>query len=275
MNQRLATSTTSVKSALRVLQILEVLTREGRPFQFSDFQEALGYPKASLHALLRTMTAARWLQFDEEEKTYRLGVRAWESGVAYSAMEPIEAQARPYLERVRDLTTETVQLAVLDDFEVLYVDKVEGQHMLRLDSSVGLRLEPHATGVGKILLAGLPEESVVDWVKGRRLERYTPNTITRSARLLRELEDVRERGYAFDDEERTLGAACVAVGIRNHSGACIAAMSVSAPAVRFGRSQRAAALKHLNAAAGDLSSALGYRNTDPSQAQRGRNHGKP
>ena len=104
------------------------------------------------------MTAARWLHFDDLEKTYALGVRVWESGIAYSAMTPIESRARPFLERVRDLTTETVQLAVLENFEVLYVDKVDGRHLLRLDSSVGLRLEPHATGVGKVLLASLPKD---------------------------------------------------------------------------------------------------------------------
>lgn len=249
----------AVKSAFRALEILELHTKRGHPLTFSEIHEALGYPKASLHGLLRTMTEARWLDLDETARRYVLGVRVWEAGLAYAAMVPLESRARPLMERVRDLTTETVQLAVLDDFEVLYVAMAEGKHLLGLDSSVGMRLKPHATGVGKVLLASLPEESVAAWTRTGGLERYTPNTITEPSHLLAELRDVRARGYALDNEERTIGASCVAVGILNHAGSRVAAMSVSAPAVRFGRKQRAEALGHLLDAADELSAAFGYR----------------
>jgi DNA-binding IclR family transcriptional regulator len=250
--------TGSVKSALRALRILELLTNEARALSFAEFQEKLGYPKASLHGLLRTMAAARWLAFDPAAKRYALGVRIWEGGLAYDRMTPLQARALPLMRRVRDVTTETVQLAVLDDFDALYVAKVDGEHMLRLDSSVGLRLKAHATGVGKVLLAGLPGERLAAWIKDRVFERYTPNTITDASALLAELQAIRQAGHAIDREERTLGATCVAVGIRDHLGVCVAAMSVSAPAVRFGEGQRASALAHLSDAAEQLSASLGY-----------------
>jgi DNA-binding IclR family transcriptional regulator len=248
----------AVKSAFRALEILEFLTRQARPMKFAEIQAALGYPKASLHGLLRTMSEARWLTFSETNKSYALGVRIWEGGVAYSAMAPLETRARPILERMRDLTSETVQLGVLDDFEVLYVAKVDGLHMLRLDSAVGQRLKPHATGVGKVLLASLPRELLERRVAAQPLERYTDNTITDPPKLFAELDLVRKQGYAIDREERTVGARCVAVGIRNHAGECVAAMSVSAPAVRFRGPQQKAALGHLRVAARELSAALGY-----------------
>lgn len=252
----------NVKSALRALEILELLTHEGRPLSFSDCQAALAYPKASLHSLLRTMTSARWITLDEASRKYALGVRVWEAGIAYAKMLPLEALARPIMEKVRDVTEETVQLAVLDGFEALYVAKVDGHHLLRLDSSVGLRLKAHATGVGKVLLAGVPDKELKSWLSSGTLERYTPNTITASSKLLKELESIRREGYATDREERTLGAACVAVGVRDHHGAITAAMSVSAPAVRFGKKEQAKALAQLKTASEELSAALGHAPRD-------------
>ena len=155
------------------------------------------------------------------------------------------------------MTTETVQLAVLDDGEALYIGKVDGEHTLRLNSTVGQRLTAHATGVGKVLLSEQSEREIGRWLRGRKLERFTPNTITDPRAFLVELGRVRKNGYAIDREERTLGAACVAVAVRNQAGECIAAMSVSAPAVRFGSKQRKMALTYLRRAAVALTNKIG------------------
>lgn len=258
MDERLPVGGRDVKSAFRALEMLELLTREGRSLSFAECLRALAYPKASLHGLLRTMRGARWIDLDPVSRKYGLGVRVWEAGIAYTKMFPLETLARPIMERVRDATTETVQLAVLEAGEALYIAKVDGEHMLRLDLSVGRRLTAHATGVGKVLLASLPEAELESWLKASKLERFTPNTIADRRKLRSELELVRRRGYAMDREERTLGAACVAVAIRNHLGDCVAAMSVSAPAVRFGAARRKIALTHLKNAASELSTALGH-----------------
>jgi DNA-binding IclR family transcriptional regulator len=261
-------SSRDVKSAFRALEVLDLFTREGRSLTFAECQRALAYPKSSLHGLLRTMTGVRWIEFDPVSKRFGLGVRAWEAGIAYTKMFPLETLARPIMERVRDATTETVQLAVLDAGEALYIAKVEGEHSLRLDSSVGQRLTAHATGVGKVLLASLPDGEFEAWLKASKLERFTPNTVTDRRKLREELKLVQSRGYAVDREERTVGAACVAVPVRNHLGRCIAAMSVSAPAVRFGAPQRKAALGHLQNAARELSIVLGHSGRSESSPTR-------
>lgn len=247
-----------VKSAFRALELLELLTREGRALSFSECQAALAYPKASLHGLLRTMTAARWITLDPTSKRYALGVRVWEAGIAYTKMLPLEALARPIMEELRNATKETVQVAILDGFEALYIAKIDGFDLLRVDSSIGMRLKAHATGMGKLLLAALPIETVDSWLKTQTLERYTPNTITTRSKLLKELEDIRRKGFAKDREERTIGVTCVAVGIKDHRGKYVAAMSISAPAVRFGEDKQARALEQLRKATSKLSAALGY-----------------
>ncbi|MGD9508505.1 MAG: IclR family transcriptional regulator [Geminicoccaceae bacterium] len=176
-------------------------------------------------------------------------------------MWPLESIAKPLLERVRDATSETVQLAVLDGFRVLYVAKIDGTHMLRLESSVGLRLPPHATGGGKTLLAGLSDSSLTTWLENATLERYTPSTITSRTALLQEIAGVRRAGYAVDREEILIGATCVAVGVRNHPGATVAAMSVAGATVRLRKREQEFALRQLRAAAAELSAALGYSGT--------------
>src|SRR3954471_14443537 len=244
-----------VKSASRALEVLELLTREARPLSFADCRRALAYPKASLHGLLRTMAAARWITHDEASRRYALGVRVWEAGIAYTRMLPLEALARPVMERVSRATSETVQLAVLDDFQALFVAKADGAHLLRLDSSVGLRLQAHATAVGKVLLSGVADERLEAWLGWHALERYTPHTITAPAALLEELARIRRAGYAVDREERLLGAGCRAAGVREHHGGSTAAISAAA-AARFGEKEQALALEHLGIAAGELSTAL-------------------
>ena len=121
-----------------------------------------------------------------------------------------------------------------------------------------MRLEPHATGGGKMLLSGVADAALRAWLERHPLERYTPHTITEPARLLDELARIRSTGHALDNEERLLGAACVAVGVRNHLGELAAAMSVAGPAVRFEAPEREMALQQLKLAAAELSAALGY-----------------
>lgn len=258
MDEQKPSDPPAVKSAFRALEVLQLMTQAARPLSFSDCQQALGYPKASLHGLLRTMAAARWLTFDEMTRRYALGVRVWEAGIACTKMWPLESLAKPIMERVRDATSETVQLAVLDCFEVLYIAKIDGAHLLRLESSVGLRLQPHATGGGKILLSGLADEVLKTWLERQVLERYTAHTITSPAKLLEELARVRVAGYAVDREEMLMGATCVAVGIRNHLGAIVAAMSVAGATARLKKREQECACKHLQTAAAELSTALGY-----------------
>jgi IclR family KDG regulon transcriptional repressor len=258
MGEQTPQSAREVKSAFRALEVLELLTRETRPLLFSDFQRSLAYPKASLHALLRTMMAARWIDLDPVSKKYGLGVRVREAGMAYVRMSPLDTLARAIMERIRDVTTETVQLAVLDGTEALCIGKVDYEHALRLDFCVGQRLKAHATGVGKVLLSEMPKAEFEDWLRNSKLERFTPSTITDAHKLAAELKLIRQRGYAIDHEERTMGATCIAVAVRDHLGKCVAAMSVSAPSVRFGARRRKIALAQLNAGAAELAAALSH-----------------
>lgn len=250
-----------VKSAHRALRIVHMFTEEPRPWTFEEIRDYLGYPKASLHGLLATLVAERWLKKDETSRSYVLGIRAFETGAAYRRMFRFEEQVRNVMASVNQATGETVQAAILDGLEVVYVAKIEGKRLLRLDSEVGSRLPAHATGVGKMLLAMLPEAQLDRLLEGVELPRLTAKTIVDHAALRQELERVRAQGFSTDDEEATEGARCIAVPVFDETSRCIAALSSSVPTVHFNSAMRKKLLDNLVPAARDFSAQLGYRSS--------------
>jgi len=248
----------SVKSAQRTLAILELFTQTRGALTFTEISEALGYPRSSLHNLLRTVVQSGWAELDPVTRRYTLGIRAWQAGNAYLRAVDLAERARPYMERVRDAFADTVQLAVRDGRYNVYVAKVEGSQLLVLASAIGRRLEAHATGVGKVLLADLATEERQALLYSQPLERFTPHTITEPVALEREFATIRARGHSLDREEYTLGVRCVAAPVRDHTGRVVAGMSVSVPSIRFRAERIEQARALLAEACGSLSAALGW-----------------
>ena len=224
----------SVKSALRTLRVLELLADTPDGLALNDVCAGLEMPKSSGHALLRTMMAAGWVEYSEVDRKYGLGIRVWEVGRQYMKSLYIGDIARPYMEEVRDELDETVQLAVLDGVENIYIAKVEAQNQrLVLVSHVGARLPAWATGLGKAMLAELDEEDIDSRFDGVILERFTDSTIDNLDDLKVALKQTRERGYAVDKSEYTEGVRCVAAPIFDGQDEVVAAISVSVPEVRW------------------------------------------
>lgn len=252
-------ATSTVKSAERALAILELLTTRERPMPFGQIASSLGYPKSSLHQLLRTLIDRGWVEIHPDTGQYALGIRTWEAGHAYLRAVDLSTRAKPYMQAVRDEIDETVQLAILDGRYNVYIAKVDGMQNLAMVSAVGRRIEAHATGLGKALLSGLTDAEVVALFRGVKLEHFTPTTVTDLSDLIVELAEVRNRGYAIDNEEHTIGVRCVAAPLRNQDGSVIAAMSVSVPTVRWSKQVEARLVGLIVEAASRLSQALGWR----------------
>lgn len=248
----------AVKSAERVLRVLDALTASESGLTFAQLCETLELPKSSAHGLLKTMADAGYVVLGAD-RCYRLGIRVWEAGQAYTRMFNLPTTARPFLVAARDALNETVQLAVLDGHENVYVAKEDGNQRLALVSHVGGRLPAYATALGKVLLAGLPDEEIDRRLAGVRLQRFTSTTVTSRARLSQELASIRSDGYAVDNAEHTPGVHCVAAPVRDHTGNTVAAMSVSVPQVRNDPTSRERILEVLRHEAAGLSKQLGYR----------------
>lgn len=249
----------AVKSGLRVLLILELLTDNPAGLTFGEVCERLKLPRSSAHGLLHTMRDRGFLDFDKEGRRYQLGIRTWQAGQAYMRGINLATTSRPYLQAARAALGETVQLAVLDGIHNVYLAKEDADQLLILQSRVGARLPAYATGLGKVLLAGLDDDEVRRRFDGVRLQRFTTKTITNLTRLLSELARIRIQGYGTDHGEYTAGVECVAVPVRDHEGDVVAAISVSVPAVRGGAELSRRAVEVLTSQARALSSVLGYR----------------
>jgi len=147
----------------------------------------------------------------------------------------------------------------LDRGEVVYIEKRECRQSIQIVSQIGMRLPAHCTGVGKVLLAYLPDAEVRQIIKKKGMTRFTKNTITDPRSLETELDRIRERGYAIDNEEIMDGLFCMAAPIRDYSGKVIAAVSVSGPTSRIKMEKLPKALELVVQTSGEISSALGYR----------------
>ena len=223
---------TAVKSADRVLTVLDLLAARG-PSTFSEIVAALGLPNSSAHNLLQTMARRGYLELDPASRTWRLGLRLWEVAQAYGGNRDVVALGRPLMETLVAITGETVQMARLDGTENVYLAIAESPHPMKLVSTVGARLAAHATGLGKVLLAGLAPDEAEARLAEVQLAAFTPHTIIDRRRLLAELARIRAAGYATDDEEYVIGCRCVAVPVRDATGAVTVALSVSIPTPRW------------------------------------------
>jgi len=248
---------TPAKSAARALDILDVLCSHPDGLSFTTLLQILQFPKSSLHELLSILCARGYVDLDPDSRNYTPGIRVWENGQAYLQHRNLVCESRPVMESIVHALNETVQLAVLDGVENVYLAKVDCSHPLRLASEVGKRLPAHATGLGKVLLANLPDEELVARLRQHTLATFTPHTIADKALLLKELAAIRERGFAIDNEEYHLGLRCVAVPIRDSHDRDTAALSASIPIMRADADQLSLALRLLAKGSLDIARRMG------------------
>jgi DNA-binding IclR family transcriptional regulator len=241
----------------RVVDILEAFLWLGPQLGVSEISRALGLKKATTHRLLASLRRRDFVAQDPVTRRYRLGIKLWELGSRATSQVAWVDRAKPFLQELTDQTGETTHLAVLDDGEVLYIDKVETTRSLRMPSQVGRRLPAHCTGVGKALLAHLPHVDVTSIMARRGMPAHTPRTITDLAALEADLKDVRARGYSIDDEEIEEGLRCIAAPVRDHSGRVVAAVSIAGPASRLPDRELARQGAVVLAGARAISTALG------------------
>jgi IclR family transcriptional regulator, acetate operon repressor len=200
---------TGVKSARRTIDLLETFAENPAWTSLADLHVRTGFPRSSLHGLLRTLRDAGWIETDTGGTRFRLGVRALICGTAYLDRDPAMPHATEALERVREQTGFTAHYARLSGGQVVYLETRESRHSMHLVSRVGRTLPAYATSLGKALLAELTESELTGLLP-KSLAPLTENTITSRDKLHDELAVVRERGYAFEHEEGTAGVACVA-----------------------------------------------------------------
>lgn len=248
-------ATGASKALVKGLALVDMIADADEPVRLPALVAASALPRTTVLRLLETLCEHSVLTVDGDGR-YRLGSQVAVWGQRYLDRLDVREAALDVMQQLAGETTETCFLGMRESHEVRYVGKVGGSHAVRLAAEVGSRMPLHSTGIGKTLLA-FSDESVVDGLLAESLVAQTPQTITNPARLRTELSRIRRLGFATDDGENEDGVRCIAVPIRDARGAVIAAMSVSAPAYRFGLERLAALAPRMQEAARVVSSRLG------------------
>jgi IclR family KDG regulon transcriptional repressor len=249
-----------VSSVKRALSILELFLGGIRSISVPEITARLSLPRTTAHELVQTLLACGYLKrADDLQHRYKLGLRVFELGSMFLAQLDITEEGQKVAEKVSSACDETVQMAIRDGTEAVFIIRVDSSHTLRLVSAVGSRLPAHCTAVGKMLLSTLTDEELAALYKGRqRLAKMTANSITSIRGLMTELALIRKRGYAYDDCESNEDARCVAAPVYDSNGGICAAMSITVPVTRMNSNRKIELLAIVQSGAKELSRRLGY-----------------
>jgi IclR family acetate operon transcriptional repressor len=245
----------TVKPVFKALQVLIALGDERRPLTLTEICHRVRLPKTTVYRYLQTLAQCGFVTHDRQVDLYHLGARLFELGQRAGQQLRIRDVALPVMFELRDRFNETVNLGILDGHDVVYVEMVESHHSLRMQATLGSRDPAFSTALGKAMLAFLDDPT--RHMPARLMPR-TVFTLHNKASVMQSLAEVRQQGYAVDDQENEDGARCVGAPIFEYPGRVTAALSVSAPATRLGRDQVAEVAIAVREAALAISRHLGY-----------------
>jgi len=223
-------NTKIIQSLDRALSILELFKLRPKELSVTEISNELQLSKSTAFGLINTLAARGYLHQNPNTQKYSLGMSLLALGEIVHKNQIITEKAKPYLEKLVEMFNETVHLAIGEGESVIYIDKIEGNKTIFINSRIGFKNPMYSTGVGKCLLAYSDREKRNDIIsRMQNMIAYTENTITDKRRLAEELDLVKKQGYAVDNEEFEKGLYCLAVPILDKFGQSIAAISVSGP----------------------------------------------
>ncbi len=220
----------SLMRALALLNRIAELPEDGA--SLTDLAQQVGLPTSTAHRLLTTLEQERYVRFNNEQRTWTVGVQAFVTGSAFTKTRSVVALARAHMRHLMEEGGETVNLAVEDEGEAVYLAQIECRQMMRAFARPGTRVPLHCSAVGKAILSAASNKRLSKILHQRGMPRLTVKTITTPALLRQELERVRAAGYAVDDEEHAVGLRCIAAPIFDETGDVVAAVSASGPMAR-------------------------------------------
>lgn len=223
----------TLKSLVKALEVMNCFIEKPQ-MGVTEISNKLGLYKSNVHNILHTYCEMGYLEKDTNTGKYKLGIKIFGLSRALGDTFVISKIAAPYMQELSNLADARVYLAVLYGDEVLYLEAMYPKKSFELMRSIfGDRAELYCTGIGKAILANLPYEKQKDYIAHTELKRFTDNTITDKRILLKEMENIRIRGFATDNMEHEFGVKCVAVPIYNRKRELVAGLSVSGASVNF------------------------------------------
>jgi IclR family transcriptional regulator, KDG regulon repressor len=217
----------SVQSIDRTFDIIELLSRESRSIPMTEIGRRLDLHKSTVHRLLTTLRNRGYVEKEEDTGNYKLGLGFIELASLYLNSLELKTEAIPFLNQLTKQTGQTTFLATMDGAEIVYMDKVETYTSLRRYTIIGKRLPMHATSLGKAMLSGLENNEIEALYPERKLNLVTKKTIPTFDVLMKEIKQIRGRGWSIDDEENEKGTRCIGAPIFDYRDRVIAAISLA------------------------------------------------
>lgn len=211
----------------KAIAILELIAESEERYTITEIHKQLDISKATVFTTLNVLEEHDIVKKDEQGK-YGIGVKLYQLGMSYMSNIDMIDTARPFMDDLMQSTGMTVHLGVLDQNEVLYVDKVEPDSFIKFSTFPGMRSDVHINSLGKAICAYLSEAELEQLMTAQGLSRYTPNTITDPQAFKTSLQHIRQSGYAIENEEGEIGVCCIGAPIFDYNGErAIAAVSVA------------------------------------------------
>jgi IclR family KDG regulon transcriptional repressor len=251
----------------RAAQILDCFGFDHQELSVSEIGAKTGLHRSTAHRILMALEYNDLIKQNPSTGKYHLGIKLFKLGHQAVSQLNLREICRPFLSRLMNDTKETIHLAVLDDDQVLYLDKVEGPHALRMPSRVGRYIPTYCTSLGKAMLSCLDDQEVKSILRRQTLKPHTENTVKNINQLLADLRSVRKRGYAVDNEEIEIGLRCVGAPLRDYTGGMVGAISVAAPSARLSEKNTPVIGRMVIAIAAEISEQLGFEKPKTAQAQ--------
>lgn len=240
----------------KALALLEAISEDDRPVSVPDLVDMIGLPRQSVHRVLRQLEELGLIERDPVRERYSPGIRLAHLGLGAISARVRRGAAHSILVDLVEQTGETINLGMMEENEVVYIDRVECDWPLRVQLQPGSRVPAHCTAIGKLLLANMSEAGRHEVLSIARLRRYTKYTITDRHEIELRLEEIRKQGYAVNDQEDAVGLIALAVPVYSEGGAVVAGLSVHAPTPRFSINEAIKRLPLFTAAASRISEAM-------------------
>ncbi len=222
-----------VQSLVRALNILNRLADSDEGASLTEVGQQVGLSPSTTHRLLTTLEQERYVHFNAEQKLWSVGVQAFVAGNAFLKTRNLVSAARPHMRSLMEESEETVNLAIEDQHDAIYLSQVECRQMMRAFARPGGRVPLHCSSVGKALLSAMSEKDLAKVLSHKGLPRVTIKTINTTTALREDLKKCRTLGYAVDDEEHAVGLRCIASVVFNETASPVAAVSISGPMARI------------------------------------------
>ena len=247
------------QSLVRGLNLLELLAASPGGLALSEVAEQAELAPSTTHRLLQALHSQGFIFHNAELGVWKIDVKTFRIGNSFLEARDFVATSRPFLRRLTASTGETANLGIRDGSTAVFLAQSESPQMMRMITRLGSRAPLHASGVGKALMAWLPEDELVRVLEERGLARITENTLHDPAALREHLAEIRQQGYACDREEHAIGMTCAAACIYNEHATPLAAISVSGPVARISEARLIELGELVRSTAEEITAQLGGR----------------